>query len=98
MPFDWDLLRSFLAVLRAGSLGRAARELGVSQPSLGRHVKELERQLGGQLFERRGQRLVPTAFAQQLAESAAGMQRGAADVERMLRQRERVRQEPPLAA
>ena len=44
--FDWSLMRSFLAVIEKGSLLAAARQLGVSQPTLGRHVAELERQLG----------------------------------------------------
>jgi DNA-binding transcriptional LysR family regulator len=37
----WDLFRSFLAVLREGSLSAAARSLGMTQPSLGRHIREL---------------------------------------------------------
>ena len=40
--FDWSLIRSFLAALEAGSLLGAARKLGVSQPTLGRHIGELE--------------------------------------------------------
>ncbi|MET0287767.1 MAG: LysR family transcriptional regulator [Polyangiales bacterium] len=89
MAFEWDHVRSFLAVLQAGSLSKAALALGISQPSLGRHVRALEQQLGVQLFERRGQRLVPTTFARELAGAAAGMQRGALDVERMLAERTR---------
>jgi len=50
--FDWTLIRSFLAVMEAGSLMGAARQLGAHQPTLGRHVAELEAQLGGSLFER----------------------------------------------
>ena len=49
-PFDWTLVRSFLAVIERGSLQGAARALGSSQPTLGRHVAELERQLGVPLF------------------------------------------------
>lgn len=90
MPLDWSLLHSFLAVLAAGSLSGAAKALGISQPSLGRHVRQLESQLGGELFERRGQRLVPTPFAEQLARAAAGMAQGAAEVARLLQQRQRV--------
>ena len=50
--FDWNLARTFLAVLDHGSLLAAARALGASQPTLGRHVAELEAQLGVVLFER----------------------------------------------
>ena len=56
---DWNLLRSFLAVAETGSLTAAAARLGMSQPSIGRHISELERQLDTQLFRRgpRGQEL-----------------------------------------
>ena len=73
--FDWTLMRSFLAVLERGSLLAAARHLGSSQPTLGRHVAELERQLGMALFERTGRGLVPT----QVALSIAGQARAMAD-------------------
>jgi len=82
--FAWDLMRSFLAVLREGTLGKAAEVLGSSQPSVGRHVKQLEAQLGAELFERRAQRMVPTAFARQLGTSAQGMLDGAEAARRLL--------------
>jgi len=66
--FDWHLVRSFLAVLEHGSLLGAARRLGSSQPTLGRHIAELERQLGTVLFARTGRGLVPTQLAQSIAE------------------------------
>ena len=50
--FDWALVRSFVAVLDAGSLTGAARALGAQQPTLSRHIAELEVQLGAPLFER----------------------------------------------
>ena len=65
--FDWALVRSFLAVLDAGSLTAAARRLGAQQPTLSRHVAELEAQLGAPLFERTGRGVAPTALAQALA-------------------------------
>jgi DNA-binding transcriptional LysR family regulator len=76
--FDWNLVRSFLAVLDHGSLLGAARALRASQPTLGRHIAQLEAQLGTVLFERTGRGLVPTDDARRLAESARAMQ-GAAD-------------------
>jgi DNA-binding transcriptional LysR family regulator len=72
--FDWTLVRSFLAVLDAGSLMGAARKLGAQQPTLSRHVAELETQLGAPLFERTGRGVVPTAAALALAEPARRMQ------------------------
>lgn len=50
--FDWTLIRSFLAVAETGSLSAAARLLRSSQPTIGRHVAELERDLGVTLFRR----------------------------------------------
>ena len=75
--FDWSLVRSFLAVLEQGSLLAAARQLQSSQPTIGRHVTELESQLGLVLFERTGRGLLPTEAALRLAESARAMQLGA---------------------
>lgn len=75
--FDWNLVRSFLAVLDHGSLLAAARALGASQPTLGRHVAELEAQLGTVLFERSGRGLLPTAMAERLAAAARAMESGA---------------------
>ncbi len=53
--FDWNLIKSFVAVAETGSLSGAARKLTASQPTLGRHVAELEAALGVTLF-RRGRR------------------------------------------
>ncbi len=77
LDFDWRLIRSFLAALDSGSLLAASRLLNASQPTLGRHIAELESQLGVVLFERTGQGLLPTAMATQLAESARVMENGA---------------------
>ncbi|ROZ62010.1 LysR family transcriptional regulator [Ramlibacter sp. WS9] len=75
--FDWSLVRSFLAALDHGSLLGAARALGSTQPTLGRHVAELEAQLGAVLFERTGRGLLPTQTALRLADSARAMEDGA---------------------
>ena len=77
MSFDWSLVRSFLAVLDHGSLLAAARQLRSSQPTIGRHVAELEVQLGVTLFDRTGRGLTPTDAARRLAEAARAMQSGA---------------------
>lgn len=57
---SWDLYRSFAAVLREGSLSAAARSLGLTQPSLARHVEALEVAVGGTLFVRSQRGLSPT--------------------------------------
>lgn len=63
----WDLYRSFLEVLRTGSLSAAARSLRLTQPTLGRHIAALEQHLGGRaLFTRQRTGLLPTEVAVQL--------------------------------
>lgn len=74
----WDLYRSFLAVLREGSLSGAARALGLSQPTIGRHVEALEQALGLPLFTRSGQGLSPTEAAEDLRPHAEALAAGAA--------------------
>lgn len=87
--FDWTLIRSFLAVLEAGSLTGAARATGARQPTLSRQVAELEAQLGTALFERTGRGVVPTAAALAIADAARQMEEGALGLERALaRQRD----------
>lgn len=49
---DWSHVRAFLAVTETGSLSAAARSLGQSQPTLGRHIKAAEAALGATLFVR----------------------------------------------
>lgn len=49
---EWDELRFFHAVATAGSLSRAAQNLGVSQPTVGRRIRSLEDRLDAQLFDR----------------------------------------------
>ena len=75
--FDWSLIRSFLAALDHGSLLGAARALHASQPTIGRHIAELESQLGVVLFERTGRGLLASEVALRLAESARAMEAGA---------------------
>lgn len=60
---NWDLARAFLAVMRTGSLSGAARELGLTQPTIGRQIEELEAQLGVPLFTRSRHGVKPTQAA-----------------------------------
>lgn len=60
---NWDLVRTFQAVLRSGSLSAAARELGVTQPTVGRQIAAFEAALGVPLFTRSRHGLKPTAAA-----------------------------------
>jgi DNA-binding transcriptional LysR family regulator len=67
-PPDWSLWRSFQAVVQAGSLSGAARALEISQPTVGRHIEQLEDALGVQLFERTLSGLKPNDTALRLYE------------------------------
>jgi len=49
---DWDLLRTFEAVARLGSLTAAARALGVSQSTISRQMSKLEARAGSPLLIR----------------------------------------------
>src|SRR5580704_10599331 len=60
---SWDLLGSFLAVMRAGSLSGASRSLGVAQPTVRRQIEKLEEILGAVLFTRSQTGLTPTETA-----------------------------------
>ena len=63
---SWEFYRSFLAVLREGSLSGAARALAPTQPTIGRHVDALEAALELALFTRSPQGLVATEAAAEL--------------------------------
>lgn len=69
----WELYRTFLAVLQAGSLSGAARSLGLTQPTVGRHVDALEAALGTSLFLRTQRGFSPTESALTLAPYARTM-------------------------
>ncbi|MDR7048772.1 DNA-binding transcriptional LysR family regulator [Duganella sp. 3397] len=84
---DWNLYRTLLAVLREGSLSGAARALGLTQPTIGRHIDALEQALGLTLFVRSpagfagteaAQALRP--YAETLAATSAAMLRAASNL------------------
>ncbi|MEP2978972.1 MAG: LysR family transcriptional regulator [Lentilitoribacter sp.] len=50
---NWDDLRAFLAIARAGGLAAAAKDIGLSAPTLGRKMLALERGMDQELFIRR---------------------------------------------
>ncbi|MFI9815219.1 LysR family transcriptional regulator [Saccharothrix variisporea] len=68
---DLALLRTFLAVHRAGSFTSAARVLGLSQPTVTSQVRLLEQRLRRQLFERLPRGVRPTSVADELAAEVA---------------------------
>lgn len=68
---DLALLRTFVAVHRAGSFTRAAALLGLSQPAVTSQIRTLEQQLGRPLFLRRARGVTPTTIGDELAHRAA---------------------------
>ncbi len=80
----WDLYRTFLAVVQDGSLSGAARRLGLTQPTVARHVDALEAAIGADLFLRSQRGLIPTEmalelkpYAETLASTASALMRTA---------------------
>ena len=74
---DWNLIRTFVAVVDGGSLAAAARQLGFAHPTVARHIQTLEQNLGVSLFERSSAGLAINEVGSQLAEAAVRMQKNA---------------------
>ncbi len=70
---DWTLWQSFLATVETGSLSAAAARIGATQPTLSRHIHELEKELGLNLFRRVPRGLEPTEVALGLIDDARRM-------------------------
>jgi DNA-binding transcriptional LysR family regulator len=78
----WELYRSFLAVVRERSLSGAARSLGLTQPTLGRHVAAFEEALGVSLFTRSPAGFAPTPGALALVPHVEAMANAASALAR----------------
>lgn len=64
MNFTVRQIEALLVVARFGSMTRAGRELGISQPAVSRLLSDLETTLGFKLLDRRDGRLVPSRETQ----------------------------------
>lgn len=69
---SFDLLRTFLAVHRAGSVTAAAQLLGLSQPAVTAQLKALEKSVKKPLFHRHARGVTTTAAGEDLARRLAG--------------------------
>lgn len=72
---DPDLLATFLAVLGAGQISAAAKQVHLSQPAVTAQIRKLEDQLGSALFVRSVHGVAPTAAARRLASYARDSRR-----------------------
>jgi DNA-binding transcriptional LysR family regulator len=75
---DWDQVRVFLAVARAGQLAGAAARLGLDVSTVSRRLDRLEDELGLHLFDRTRDGTVATAAAEAMLPAAEDMERGLA--------------------
>jgi DNA-binding transcriptional LysR family regulator len=88
---EWSDVRVFLAIARSGTLMGAARQTGLSQPTMGRRLKALEAALSLTLFQRTSEGFVLTAegesvlgHAERMEEQALAFQRELAGSEQQL--------------
>ncbi|MEM9277339.1 MAG: LysR family transcriptional regulator [Pseudomonadota bacterium] len=78
---EWSHIQTLLAVAETGSFSAAARKLGLTQPTVGRHISTVETNLGITLFTRRAKGMEPTQAAYELLEPAKAMRNAATQLE-----------------
>ena len=81
--WQWDDVRFFLAVARAGSLSAAARALGVGHVTVGRRIALLEKRLGVTFLSRTPDGFSITSAGQAILQQCAAMESAALDLERI---------------
>jgi len=81
---DWDDLRYFLAIERAGTLAGAASSLGINATTVSRRLGALEERIGGKLFDRTPDGWTLTAAGRRLVTHAERMESEALAIEREL--------------
>ncbi|MFM0292453.1 MULTISPECIES: LysR family transcriptional regulator [Paraburkholderia] len=81
---DWNDVRIFLAIAREGTLGRAARQVGQTQPTIGRRLRMLEASVGQTLFQRTADGFVLTEEGSAVFATAERMEDEAHAFERAL--------------
>lgn len=88
---EWSDVRLFLAIAREGTLGAAARNVGLTQPTMGRRLKALEASVGHLLFQRTTNGFVLTdevtvvmTYAERMEEETSAMLRQLSGTEQQL--------------
>jgi DNA-binding transcriptional LysR family regulator len=82
VTIDWDDLRYLLAIQRAGTLARAASELGINATTVGRRLSTLEERVQARLFDRTPDGYVLTPVGRDLLPRAERMEAEALAAER----------------
>ncbi len=80
---NWEWYRSFVSVLETGSLSAAGRAMGMTQPTVGRHIDSLESALKLKLFTRSFDGFAPTDAALELKPYAVALASAAAALRRV---------------
>ena len=80
---NWEWYRSFVSVLETGSLSAAGRAMGMTQPTVGRHIDSLESALQLKLFTRSFDGFAPTDAALELTPYAVALASSAAALRRV---------------
>ncbi|MCL9774212.1 LysR family transcriptional regulator [Vibrio methylphosphonaticus] len=65
---NFNLLAVFSAVMEQGSLSKAADQLSTNQSTISTALTRLKKEIGQELFVRKGRGVVPTSYAQSLYE------------------------------
>ncbi|MBV1903849.1 MAG: LysR family transcriptional regulator, partial [Marinosulfonomonas sp.] len=79
---NWDDLRVFLSVARAGSIRRAAREIGKTHATVSRHIQSLQAALGSPLLERRKEGQCLTSLGKRVLPLAKQVENKVAEIDR----------------
>ncbi len=66
MNIELRHLRYFLAIIESGNFSRAAKTLHISQPALSAQIKQLEKEMGSNLFNRLGRQVSVTESGEML--------------------------------
>ena len=82
MHIPWEAAALFLSAAESGSLNKAARALGVTQPTVSRRLAELEAEIGEALFVRSVDGVALTRAGERLLEPARRMAEHHAELER----------------
>jgi DNA-binding transcriptional LysR family regulator len=86
---DWNDVRIFLAVAETGSLNAAARNLGVTQPTISRRMEDLEYRLGAKLFSRSTRGICLTDAGVSVRDLATNMARFGGAIVREIAERDK---------